>query len=413
MPTMADAKRLLRSRNVRTLAAARLVSNFGNGIAPIALAFGVLGLPGATPTSLSIVMFCSMAPIVAFMLVGGVVADRFPRALLIGVTDMLLSAFVITNGVMLLTGTATVASISVIAFLSGILNAMWWPAMGGLMPELVEGKDLQQANSIIGMATNAASIVGTVTGGLLVAAIGAGPAIVVDGLTFLVAGILVFTLRGTGTRRETGEHAPSVLDDLVHGWREFVRLKWVVAVVAGYSILAMVFESLVAVLGPVRAKEALGGPRPWSYILAAWSAGMMVGVVAMLRVRLKRPLLTAMMWQLGMVSWFFALGFTTNLWILMAAAFACGIGFDVMMVTWQTALQQNVPQEALSRVSSYDAFGSLLFAPLGLLIAGPLSQRIGTPETARLFGVVSLVVLALIIAVKDVRDLPPLRATDD
>lgn len=413
MPTMADAKRLLSSRNVRTLAAARLVSNFGNGIAPIALAFGVLGLPGATPTSLSIVMFCSMAPIVAFMLVGGVVADRFPRALLIGVTDMLLSAFVITNGVMLLTGTATVASISVIAFLGGTLNAMWWPAMGGLMPELVDGKDLQQANSIIGMATNAASIVGTVAGGLLVAAIGAGPAIVVDGLTFLVAGILVFTLRGTGKRRETGEHAPSVLDDLVHGWREFVRLKWVVAVVAGYSILAMVFESLVAVLGPVRAKEALGGPRPWSYILAAWSAGMMVGVVAMLRVRLKRPLLTAMMWQLGMVSWFFALGFTTNVWILMAAAFACGIGFDVMMVTWQTALQQNVPQEALSRVSSYDAFGSLLFAPLGLLIAGPLSQRIGTPETARLFGVVSLVVLALIISVKDVRDLPPLRATDD
>jgi MFS family permease len=175
----------------------------------------------------------------------------------------------------------------------------------------------------------------------------------------------------------------------------------------------MVFESLVAVLGPVRAKEALGGPRPWSYVLAAWSAGMMVGVVAMLRVRMKRPLLTAMLWQFGMVAWFLALGFTTHLPVIMAAAFLCGIGFDVMMVTWQTALQQNVPQEALSRVSSYDAFGSLLFTPLGLLIAGPLSQRIGTAETSRLFGAIAVIVLLLIVAVRDVRDLPPLKAATD
>ena len=133
----------------------------------------------------------------------------------------------------------------------------------------------------------------------------------------------------------------------------------------------------------------------------------------MLRVRLKRPLFTAMVWQLGMVSWFFALGYTTNLIVIMAAAFVCGIGMDVMMVTWQTALQQNVPHEALSRVSSYDAFGSLLFTPLGLLIAGPLSQRIGTAQTAQVFGVVAVVVLGMIIAVRDVRDLPPLKAATD
>ena len=83
MSSYESARRLLRARNVRVLFAARLISNFGNGISPIALSFGVLGLPGATPTSLSIVMFCQLAPIVGFMLVGGVIADRFPRALLI------------------------------------------------------------------------------------------------------------------------------------------------------------------------------------------------------------------------------------------------------------------------------------------------------------------------------------------
>ena len=411
MTAAQNARRLLRSRKVRTLAAARLTSNVGNGIAPIALAFGVLDLPGATATSLSIVMFCNLAPIVAFMLIGGVVADRFPRALLVGVGDVVLSGFVVLNGIMFITGTATVVSISIIAFIGGTLTALWWPAMSGLMPDLVEPQDLQQANSIIGIAANSANLVGTVIGGALVATVGAGPAIVIDGLTFLTAGLLVLTLRGSGRRRETGDLSPTVVEDLRHGWREFIRLKWVVAVVAGYSVLQMLFESLVAVLGPVRAKEALGGPRPWSYVLAAWSVGMMTGVVAMLRVHLRRPLVTALTWQIGSVLWFIALGSTTHLPIIMLTAFLCGVGTDVLMITWQTAMQQHVPSESLSRVNSYDAFGSLLFTPLGLLIAGPVAERFGSAHALLVFGAAFALVLAAVIAVPSVRSLPPLRST--
>ena len=183
-----------RNKDLRTLFAARLISNLGNGLSPVAIAFGVLALPGATPTSLSIVMFCQLLPIVAFMLVGGIVADRFPRALLIGSADMLLSALVVLNGVMLITHTATVLSIAIINLLSGTLNAFWWPAMAGLMPDLVDDEQLQSANSFIGIANNLAYIVGMVSGGILVAAIGPGQAIVIDGLSFLVAGALVFTL---------------------------------------------------------------------------------------------------------------------------------------------------------------------------------------------------------------------------
>jgi MFS family permease len=356
-------------------------------------------------------MFCKLAPIVAFMLIGGVVADRFPRALLVGVGDVVLSGFVVLNGIMFITGTATVVSISVIAFIGGTLTALWWPAMSGLMPDLVEPQDLQQANSIIGIAANSANLAGTVIGGALVATVGAGPAIVIDGLTFLTAGLLVLTLRGSGRRRETGDLSPTVVEDLRHGWREFLRLKWVVAVVAGYSVLQMLFESLVAVLGPVRAKEALGGPRPWSYVLAAWSVGMMTGVVAMLRVHLRRPLVTALTWQIGSVMWFIALGSTTHLPLIMLAAFFCGVGTDVLMITWQTALQQHVPSESLSRVNSYDAFGSLLFTPLGLLIAGPVAERFGSAHALLVFGAGFALVLAAVIAVPAVRSLPPLRST--
>jgi MFS family permease len=108
------------------------------------------------------------------MLFGGVLADRFPRAMVVGVSDVFLSAFVIANGVMLINGTATVFSLAVIAFISGSLNAMWWPAFAGLIPEIVAEEDLQSANSVVALGANGANITGTVAGGIIVAGIGAG-----------------------------------------------------------------------------------------------------------------------------------------------------------------------------------------------------------------------------------------------
>ena len=132
---LADLKRLWLLRPFRILLIARIVSNFGNGLGPIALAFGVLGLEDATASSLSIVMAAQMGPMVLFMLFGGVIADRFPRALVVGISDILLSGFVIANGYMLISGTATVLSLAVIAFISGSLHALWWPAFAGLIPD--------------------------------------------------------------------------------------------------------------------------------------------------------------------------------------------------------------------------------------------------------------------------------------
>lgn len=401
-----ETAELLRVPAFRTLLLARTISNFGNGLSPIAIAFGVLSLPGATPKSLSLVMFAQLLPIVAFMLVGGVIADRYPRALLIGSADMALSLFVIGNGIALATHNATVLSMMIVSFLGGTLNAVWWPAMTGLVPEIVDEDQLQPANSLVGLACNFANIFGTVAGGIIVATIGAGLAIVVDGISFFIAGILVFQLRKYGKRREVNEHSPSVFDDLVHGWREFTSLKWVVAVVAGYSIIAMLFESAFAVVGPVFAKELLGGPKPWSWILASFSLGMVVGVITTVRVRPKRPLLIGISMQMGMVLWLLSMGQSVSIPLIMACAFVCGFAMDFFMVIWQTAMQANVPRESISRVSSYDAFGSLFFAPLGLVLAGPLVSRYGTQPTFTAFAIVIGLVILAMLAVRDVRELP-------
>jgi len=401
----ADLKKLWLIPAFRTLLIARIVSNIGNGLGPIALAFGVLSLEGATPTSLSIVMAAQLGPMVVFMLFGGVLADRYPRALVVGTSDIFLSGFVVANGIMLINGSATVMSMAIIAFISGSLNALWWPAFAGLVPEVVPEEDLQSANSVIGLGANAANIAGTVAGGIIVAGIGAGWAMVTDGISFFIAGILVFTLRKFGKTRDTTEHTPSVFEDLAHGWKEFSSRSWVVTVVAGYCILNMIFESALGVVGPVHAEQELGGPKPWSYILAALSVGMMAGVLVSLKVRPKRPLLIALVAQLGVAAWIFTIGVTNWIPLIMVSAFFAGIAFDFFFVLWQTAMQSNIPRESLSRVSSYDAFGSLVFAPFGLVIAGPITERIGTEQTLIGMGIIFAVVLAAMLSVASVRNL--------
>ena len=401
----ADLKKLWLIPAFRTLLIARIISNVGNGLGPIALAFGVLSLEGATPTSLSIVMAAQLGPMVVFMLFGGVLADRYPRALVVGTSDIFLSGFVVANGIMLINGSATVMSMAIIAFISGSLNALWWPAFAGLVPEVVPEEDLQSANSVIGLGANAANIAGTVAGGIIVAGIGAGWAMVIDGISFFIAGILVFTLRKFGKTRDTTEHTPSVFEDLAHGWKEFSSRSWVVTVVAGYCILNMIFESVLGVVGPVHAEQELGGPKPWSYILAALSVGMMAGVLVSLKVRPKRPLLIALVAQLGVAVWIFTIGVTNWIPLIMVSAFFAGIAFDFFFVLWQTAMQSNIPRESLSRVSSYDAFGSLVFAPFGLVIAGPITERIGTEQTLIGMGIIFAVVLAAMLSVASVRNL--------
>ena len=401
----ADLKKLWLIPAFRTLLIARIISNIGNGLGPIALAFGVLSLEDATPTSLSIVMAAQLGPMVVFMLFGGVLADRYPRALVVGTSDVFLSGFVVANGIMLINGSATVMSMAIIAFISGSLNALWWPAFAGLVPEVVPEEDLQSANSVIGLGANAANIAGTVAGGIIVAGIGAGWAMVTDGISFFIAGILVFTLRKFGKTRDTTEHTPSVFEDLAHGWKEFSSRSWVVTVVAGYCILNMIFESVLGVVGPVHAEQELGGPKPWSYILAALSVGMMAGVLVSLKVRPKRPLLIALVAQLGVATWIFTIGVTNWIPLIMVSAFFAGIAFDFFFVLWQTAMQSNIPRESLSRVSSYDAFGSLVFAPFGLVIAGPITERIGTEQTLIGMGIIFALVLAAMLSVASVRNL--------
>ena len=181
-------------RNFRLLFLARFISNVGNGIGPIALAFGVLDLAGANATSLSLVMAARTLPLILFVLFGGVIADRYGRAKLVSYTDILLSLFVIFEAFLFITNQASVSWLVLLGLVTGVLHALWFPAFPGIMPQVMPKKKLQSANSTNALGVNAANVIGYSIGGILVVLIGPGWAIAIDGLTFLIAGLLIFKL---------------------------------------------------------------------------------------------------------------------------------------------------------------------------------------------------------------------------
>ena len=402
MPEPSSSRALLGNARFRRLFLARTISNIGNGVAPIAIAFGVLSLPGATPTSLSIVLAAQALPLVLVLPIGGVIADRLGRARVIAVTDIILSAFVMTTAVLFLTGNATVALLASLGAISGCLNALWWPAMSGLVPDVVEEEHLQPANAFVSVASNGGLIAGNAIGGLLVALVGSGWAIAVDSLSFLVAGALVFSMRDVSTPHRSGE---STLADLAHGWRVFWSYRWVVVVVGAFSFIVMVWRGAEEVMGPVLAREIYGGAAGWALIMTFQSIGLLLGALVASRLRVQRPLVIGLLATLALPLWLITLALGLPLIWVAVGSFAFGVSLELLAVWWFTAMQTNIPREALSRVSAYDAMGSLMFGPIGLAIAGPLIAGVGARAAFFIAAAVSAAAVLGALLFRSVRQL--------
>ncbi|MGW6744426.1 MFS transporter [Streptomyces sp. NPDC055025] len=379
---------LLRDRRFLLLAAARTVSVLGNGFARVALAFAVLALPGAGPGKLSLVLACQALPQLLFVLVGGVIADRMSRSRLMVLSDAVGAAAYGGLAAMVLTGHAPLWALCVLAVLAGTATAMFLPAMEGVVPLIVPAHHLQRANGALRIGTNSAMLLGLALSGVSVALVGAGWALALNAVSFAVSALFVNGLRLTTSPRAVS----SGWADLRDGWHEFASRQWLWAVVAQYAVVVAAINATLGVLGPLTAEEGLGGARAWSLIVAAQALGMIAGAGIATRVRVRRPVLVAVLATFPAAAPMILLSAHAPVWSIAAAMFCAGVANDIFGVLWSTTVQREVPEAALSRVSSYDIFGSLAFAPLGLLIAGPIAARTGTGPA--LAGCAALVVLA-------------------
>ncbi|WP_214326414.1 MFS transporter [Nonomuraea sediminis] len=386
---------LLRDRRFSLLLTARTISVLGSAFAPVALAFGVLGLPGADATTLSVVLTAESLPMVVFMLVGGVIADRFPRQRVMMAGESLNALAFFCLGAMLLTGWTPLPALAAAAAVSGTSMAVLFPALTGIIPEVVPTDRLQTGNALLGLGANTSRVAGAVLSGGTVVLFGGGWALMVSGLMFAVAGVLIACLRLEPMEQLAGQKH-SVVADLREGWREFISRQWLWVVVAQFSVLVMALQAAHGVLGPLIAKQSLGGAPAWSAFLAGEAVGTIVGVLVSLRLRPRRPIRLGVLLCFPTALPYILLGLGAPLPVLVAASFVLGICFDVFGVLWQTTMQREIPAESLSRVSAYDALGSLMFGPIGLMLAGPVAALVGTE--AAMLGCGAIVLLSTLAA---------------
>jgi MFS family permease len=387
----------------RKLFLGQAISVVGTMLTIVALPFAVLSI-GGSATDIGLVEAANLVPMAIMLLVGGVWADRISRRLVMLVADFVRAGVQVATAALLLTGVAEVWHLVALQVLMGVSEAFFRPAYMGLVPQTVSAERLQQANALTGLVSSASITVGSIAGGLLVAGIGAGWAIGIDALSYLLSAWFLLRLRPRPAVHDeaVGE---DFIADLKAGWTEFRSHDWLWVMVLGASIFLLLVEAPLTVLGPVVAQDAYEGARTWGFAAAALGAGQVIGGALALRWRPSRPLLIVAAGMSLTALPVALLAIQAPAPLLYLGTAVLGVEWGLYDPFWMTAMQQHVPQETLSRVVSYDYLGSLSMYPLGLALAGPLADWLGISVVLWISAGAAVVLSVFQVSARGVRNL--------
>ena len=390
----------LAEREFRLFFTGQLVSLLGDAVTPFALAWAVLDLTGSA-RDLGFVIAANTAPLVIFLLVGGVFADRLPRRGVMLTADVARMAIQAATAALLLSHTARIWELVVLQALAGTGTAFFNPASTGLTPMTVSAGRLQEANALRGMSMGLTQFAGPALAGILIVTVGPGYALAIDAASFGVSAFYLARLR-------LPEHVrlppQSFGRDLLDGWRDFTARRWVWLVVISASLGNMMSGAWL-VLAAVWIKNGHGGAGAWTAILVVSAVGGVAGGVAVLRLKPRRPLLVGSIAVLPNAAPLIVLALELPWPVLIVTALVTGFGNMVFNTLWETTLQQHIPPASLSRVSAYDWFGSLLCEPIGVALAAVVASAIGMSQTLWIAAAVTLVSIGALLAAPSVRQL--------
>jgi MFS family permease len=364
---MIRALAALQDRGFRWFFLARAITLITGSMSSIALAFAVLEIDNE-PQSLSLVLAAFTVSNIVFLLIGGVVADRLPRALIIQSCYVIDILSIGTMAALMFTGAATVPLLALLSVANGASTAFVLPAMQGIIPQLTTAEHLQQANAMLSFVRSATTIGGPVIAGILVSTAGPAWAMVVQAVGWAAA-IPILAL----VRLPPPDHAggTTFFHDLRVGWGEFWSRTWLWVIVLAFMVMNAIHIGAWGVVGPYVAKndERLG-IAGWGWVVSAEGVGILLMTLVLLWFPLRKPLRYGMLGMALFALPLTMLGVHPVVVVLAIAAFLAGAGAEVFSTGWNLAMMENVPVDRLSRVSSYDMLGSYVVMPIGTLLYG-------------------------------------------
>lgn len=396
--------RPLRIRDFRLLWTGLTVSLVGDGLYIVAIAWQAYELSNV-PTAFSLVSVAWSLPMVLFLLIGGVVSDRFDRRIVMIFSDLIRGTAIAAMGLLALLGVLELWHLIALAAVYGIGQALFGPAFGAIVPDIVPSEELVQANSLDNFVRPLGErLVGPAVGGLIIAAWGPGWAFMIDAATFAVSATALWMMSARPIPQR--DEATSVFSEIGEGLR-FVRSQpWLWATLAAASVSLLFVLGPFEVLVPYLIKNRLnGGANDVGFVFAAGGVGSIVAALLMGQRGLPRKHIVFLyVGFAGGVSLMWPYAFLTNTWQAAIIEFLAWGMFSASLVVWSTLMHRLVPAALLGRVTSLDWLVSISLTPVSFALVGPVSEAIGLDATFIWSGILGGVFTIAFLFVPGVRD---------
>jgi MFS family permease len=403
--------RALSHRPFALLWTGQTVSRFGDNLHRIALAWWVLEETGSA-AAMATVLVLTQVPMLIFLLIGGIVVDRFPRIRIMFLADVISGAIVTFIAVFSWLNLLEIWHIYAASLLFGFMGAFFFPAYQSVIPQITPPDMLTSANSLNGLSQRMMGVIGPIIGASLVAVGGTTLAFGIDALTFFISAICVYPILRAGLYESSrGEKASETeskpktvreaiqqgFADLREGWDAIISVPWIWITIVIFGFLNIMEGSPRSVSMPFLIKDDLGADvAVMGWFGSAFSVGYILSALILGQFkRLRRRGLLGYLPILvnGFVLLMFGLKFPIP--VLVFGMFIYGFSFNVFGLIWNNTLQEMVPNEKLGRVYSIDALGSFILLPIGYALAGWGTDLVGAP-TVFLIGGVGTILMILI-----------------
>jgi MFS family permease len=358
------------------------------------------------------VLILSQIPLLIFILIGGIVVDRFPRIRIMFLSDLLSGLVVTFIAVFAWLDVLEIWHIYVASLVFGFVEAFFFPAYQAVIPQITPPDMLTSANSLNGLSQRMMGVIGPILGASLVAVGGTSLAFGLDALSFLISAICVFPILRMGLYEKPKqenileenkkpasirEAARQGISDLREGWDAIITVPWIWITIVIFGFLNIMEASPRAVAMPFLIKDDLGADvSVMGWFGSAFSIGyvlsaLWLGQYKKLR---RRGLLGYLPVALnGFMLLLF--GLKSPIPVLIGAMFVYGFCFNIFALVWNNTLQEMVPHEKLGRVYAIDSLGSWVLLPIGFALAGWATDLVGAP-TVFLIGGCGTILMTLI-----------------
>ena len=379
--------RPLRQRDFRLLWTGQTISSFGNNVQSVALPFQLLAL-GATPVQLGIAVAINTATSVAFLLVGGAIADRVPRRTLIVASDLFGGCVVAALALLSWSAQLRIEHVYVASFGLGAAQAFLRPAYNAIIADLVPGEILRASNAARLLGRSLARIAGPTVGGLAVALAGPAIAFGINALTFLFS---FATLLLADPPRRVPAPSASLVRDVREGFGYVFSVRWLWTTTLYFMAVNVALAGQAGVMTPLLVRDVLGGGAgTFGFITSAYGVGTILASIVVAQLVIRRPGRLMFAFEVLACASVIAIGLVPNVPAVAIFMALTGVGLASSTVIWEAMLQRHVPERMLGRVSSIDLLGNSLVNPVGPIVAAALVGSIGPAATFIVAGVYAL-----------------------